>query len=182
MLRVAPQMKRLPRFKVEPAVGPENICPMKAIVLRRGYALCALTILCTVAARCAPVQLVSVRDVSQMPPAGGSGDSWGSILSPDGRFVLFASTANNLVLTTNGHALPVSGAQRLNVFLRDRTNATTTLVSANVDGTGGGNGDSIPTSLSANGLYACFESSASDLVPGDTNGVTDTKSLALLSK
>src|SRR6267142_3608796 len=154
---------------------------MNARLLKRDCALGLLALWWTASAWCAPFQLVSQRGASPAP-AGGSGDSWGSILSPDGRFVLFASTANNLVLTTNGHALPVSGAQRLNVFLRDRTNATTTLVSANVDGTGGGNGDSIPTSLSANGLYACFESSASDLVPGDTNGVTDTKSLALLSK
>jgi Tol biopolymer transport system component len=61
----------------------------------------------------------------------------------------------------------------LNVFLRDRTNHTTTLVSANLNGTGGGNGDSIPTGLSTNGLFACFESRASDLTVGDTNGVAD---------
>lgn len=125
-----------------------------------------------VSAWAAPFQLVSKRGASPAP-AGGSGDSWGAIISPDGRFLLFASTANNLVLTTNGTALPIPGAPRLNVFLRDRTNNTTTLVSANVAGTGGGNGDSIPTALSTNGQFACFESSASDLVPGDTNGVTD---------
>ena len=59
------------------------------------------------------------------------------------------------------------------MFLRDRTNGTTTLVSVNLTGTGGGNGDSLPAALSANGRYACFESSASDLVPGDTNNATD---------
>jgi hypothetical protein len=126
----------------------------------------------TASAWCAPFQLVSKRGAGPAP-AGGSGDSGSAIISPDGRFVLFASTANNLVLTTNGTALPIPGAPRLNVFLRDRTNNTTTLVSANFAGSGGGNGDSIPTALSTNGQFACFESSASDLVPGDTNGVTD---------
>src|SRR5437867_4054623 len=120
-----------------------------------------------------PFQLVSVRDPSQGPPAGGSGDSWGPILSSDGRFVLFSSTANNLVTTSNGNALQVLVAPHLNVFLRDRAAGTTTLVSANLAGTGGGNGDSIPTGISTNGQYACFESTAGDLVPSDTNGVTD---------
>jgi TolB protein len=62
---------------------------------------------------------------------------------------------------------------RMNVFLRDRTNGTTTLVSLNVAGNGGGNDDSFPIELSTNGQYALFESSASDVAPGDTNGVTD---------
>jgi len=121
----------------------------------------------------APLQLVSVRDPSQPPPAGGSGDSWGPILSPNARFVLFSSIANNLVTASNGNGLPVLIAPHLNVFMRDRTAGTTTLVSANLAGTGGGNGDSIPTGISTHGRYACFESSASDLVPSDTNGVTD---------
>src|SRR2546423_1895569 len=87
----------------------------------------------TAAAWCAPFQLVSQRGAVPAP-AGGSGDSWGAIISSDGRFVLFASTANNLVSTTNGRVLPIAGTPRLNVFLRDRTNNTTTLVSANLAG------------------------------------------------
>src|SRR3989442_5842419 len=130
-------------------------------------------LLCTGSMSAAPLQLVSVRDPSQPPPAGGNGDSWGPVLSPNGRFVLFSSTANNLVINSNGNAFPVLVAPHLNVFLRDRTARTTTLVSVNLNGTGGGNGDSIPTGISTHGRYACFESSASDLTPGDTNGVTD---------
>jgi len=144
---------------------------MKARLLKGYCALFLLALCWTTSVWSSPLQLVSKR-VGEAP-AGGSGDSWGAIISPDGRFVLFASTANNLVLTTNGAALPISGAPRLNVFLRDRTNNTTTLVSANLAGTGGGNGDSIPTALSTNGQVACFESSASDLVSNDTNGVAD---------
>ena len=63
--------------------------------------LCALLV-CTCAVSAAPLQLVSVRDPSQPPPVGGNGDSWGPILSPNGRFVLFSSTANNLVINSNG--------------------------------------------------------------------------------
>jgi Tol biopolymer transport system component len=120
-----------------------------------------------------PLQLVSVLDPSQGPPTGGSGDSWTPIISPDGRYVLFASTANNFVMVTNDTPIPARFPAPLNVFLRDRTNGTTTLVSVNLSGTAGGNGDSLPMGLSTNGQYAVFESGASDLVVGDTNNATD---------
>src|SRR3954454_1122984 len=119
------------------------------------------------------LQLVSAIDASQTPPAGGSGDSWAPVISADGRYVLFGSTANNLVLRTNGSPIPALVLPRLNVFLRDRTNGTTTLVSVNSSGLGGGNGDSVPADITADGRYALFESSAGDLVQGDTNGVAD---------
>ena len=119
------------------------------------------------------LQLASVPDPAQRPPASGNGDSWASVISPDGRYVLFASTANNLVLASNGLPLPVLSPPRVNVFLRDRTNQTTTLVSVNLASTGGGNGDSFPAGLSTNGQYALFESGASDLVTGDTNSAPD---------
>ena len=99
-----------------------------------------------------PLQLVSALDPAQAPPAGRGGDSGMSIISPDGRYVLFASMANNLVLTSNANPIPARFPPRFNVFLRDRTNATTTLVSINLSGTAGGNGDSMPSALSTNGL------------------------------
>jgi Tol biopolymer transport system component len=94
-------------------------------------------------------------------------------MSPDARFVLFASTANNLVKLNPTNALPTSLQPRANVFLRNRSNGITALVSINLSNSGGGNGDSFPTGISPDGRFALFESSASDLVPGDTNGVTD---------
>ena len=115
-------------------------------------------------------QLVTVQGTSFAPQAGGDGDSGLSIISRDGRYVLFASTANNLTLTNNNNSvLP----RRFNVFLRDRLASTTTLVSVNMAGNGGGNGDSFPTGISTNGQFALFESSASDLVAGDTNNASD---------
>jgi Tol biopolymer transport system component len=119
------------------------------------------------------LQLVSLPDPLQGAPAGGSGDSLSPLLSPDGRYVLFASTADNLLLLSNSTVMPSRFPTVLNVFLRDRTNGTTSLLSINSSGAAGGNGDSLPLDLSTNGQYALFESSASDLVPGDTNNATD---------
>jgi len=115
-------------------------------------------------------QLVSVSGSALIPKLGGDGDSGLAIISPDGRYVLFASTANNLVPTNNNNfALPC----RFNVYLRDRQTQAIKLVSVNQAGTGGGNGDSFPTGLSTNGQFALFESSASDLVANDTNNAAD---------
>ena len=75
------------------------------------------------------LDLISTVDSEQGPTAGGGGDSWGPVISADGRYVLFASTANNLTLTTNNTAIPGSIPAMLNVFLRDRTSKTTRLVS-----------------------------------------------------
>jgi hypothetical protein len=125
---------------------------------------------------CLPVaanlQLASVLGSSIDPPAGADGDSGLPIVSADGRYVLFASTADNLVLPGNSGSIPYLNLHSLNVFLRDRTNGTTTLVSVNLAGTGG-NGDSLPCGISTNGQYVLFESSAGDLVPGDTNNASD---------
>ncbi|HWI59310.1 MAG TPA: hypothetical protein VNZ22_18930, partial [Bacillota bacterium] len=118
-------------------------------------------------------QLISTVDPAQGSPTGGSGDSWTPIISRDGRYVLFTSTANNLLLATNNQPIPAPFPPALNVYLRDRTNGTTSLVSVNLSGVAGGNGDSFPIDISTNGRYALFESSASDLVAKDTNNVSD---------
>ena len=111
-------------------------------------------------------QLLSARAPSVARSASGNGNSVISWLSPDGRFVVFSSAASDLVPGDNGQL-------RLDVFLRDRLNNVTVLVSANLNGTGGGNGNSMFGSASTNGQYVVFQSDASDLVPGDMNGVSD---------
>ena len=137
-------------------------------------ALFILAIFClTVPAMATPVQLVTTVDPVVGPPVSGGGNSMQPIITPDGRYVLFASTANNLAVTSSNTPFPAQGSPKMNVYLRDRTNGTTTLVSINLAGNGGGNGDSLPIELSTNGQYALFESSASDLVLGDTNNATD---------
>ncbi len=121
----------------------------------------------------APLQLVSTTDPHYVFPAGGNVDSGAPVLTADGRYVLFTSAANDLLLTGSPSPLRALFPTRLNVFLRDRANGTTTLVSINRSGTGGGNGDSIGCEISNNGRYALFESTASDLVAGDTNNASD---------
>lgn len=86
-------------------------------------------------------------------------------ISDDGRFVAFASQADGLV--------PEELSASDNVFLRDRLLRTTTLVSRASDGTPG-NRLSINVEISRDGRYVMFASDATNLVPGDTNGVTDT--------
>ncbi len=135
--------------------------------------LLILTIYSGFRASANPLQLISLRDSSLAPAQGGNGDSGPGIISPDGRYVLFSSAANNLTLTINSNPIPVLIPACINVYLRDRTNGTTTLVSVNLTGTGGGNGDSFATGISSNGQYALFESSTTDLMTGDTNNATD---------
>jgi Tol biopolymer transport system component len=114
----------------------------------------------------APVQLLSSRDPAVPLPGGGNGNSVAPAMTPDGRFVLFASSANNLVPGGNSQFA-------LNLFLRDRASKATVLVSANINGTGGGNSSSMYGQVSTNGRYVVFQSDASNLLPGDTNNVTD---------
>lgn len=143
------------------------------LVPRKHAGLLLVVVLLIFNAGAAPLRLVSVPDPTQHPPPGGGGDSIAPIMTPDGRFVLFASTANNLVLSAATNPVPGLPTARLNVFLRDRSNGQTTLVSVNGAGTGGGDADSFPTGISTDGRYALFESSASNLVANDTNGVAD---------
>jgi Tol biopolymer transport system component len=85
--------------------------------------------------------------------------------SSDGRFVAFRSEASNLVPEgdTNGIA---------DIFVRDRQNGTTERVNV---ATGGAqaNAENGDPSISADGRFVAFQSDASNLVAGDTNGVTD---------
>ncbi len=119
-----------------------------------------------VSSRADSFQLLSARNQVVSQPAGGDGGSVSPILTPDGRFVLFTSSANDLVPGGNSYF-------SLNLYLRDRASNTTALVSANYNGTGGGNGSSFNGMVSTNGRWVVFQSDASDLASGDTNGTTD---------
>jgi Tol biopolymer transport system component len=94
----------------------------------------------------------------------GSGASQSPALSSDGRFVAFSSEASNLSAgDTNGAT---------DVFLHDRASGATSRVS--VDNAGSeGNGDSLRPAVSGDGSVLAFESSATNLVAGDTNRFTD---------
>ena len=85
-------------------------------------------------------------------------------MSDDGRFVAFASAANNLV------AGDANGSR--DVFVHDRQTGATTLASVPLAG-GFGNSDSFSPTISADGRFVAFLSTASNLVPGDANGRID---------
>jgi Tol biopolymer transport system component len=85
-------------------------------------------------------------------------------ISPDGRYVVFASGANNLA--------PGDTNDWFDVFVHDRQGSTTERVSIGASGTQGNN-ESYACSISADGRYVAFDSVATNLVPGDTNGRKD---------
>ena len=96
--------------------------------------------------------------------AQGNGDSLISNMSNDGRYVVFSSAASNLVAgDSNGQA---------DAFLHDRTTAQTTRVSVSTGGAQG-NGASDTPSVSSDGRYVAFGSTATTLAPGDSNGKSD---------
>jgi cysteine-rich repeat protein len=94
----------------------------------------------------------------------GNGSTYAGGISADGRFVSFESDATNLVAgDTNGVR---------DIFVHDRATGLTTRVSVSSAGVAG-NGYSVHSSVSADGRFVAFSSTASNLVPDDTNGETD---------
>lgn len=106
------------------------------------------------------VQRVSLSSTGQQ----GNGDSSSPALSADGRYVAFASAASNLVSGDTNSAT--------DIFVHDRATGQTSRVSIS-SGSQQGNGSSIEPALSADGEVVAFSSSASNLVPGDTNNNSD---------
>jgi Tol biopolymer transport system component len=94
----------------------------------------------------------------------GNKDSNNPSISADGRYVAFQSDADNLVTgDTNWSS---------DVFVHDRT--TGQITRASVDSAGvEGNAPSEYPSISSDGSYVAFATSASNLVPDDTNGRWD---------
>lgn len=89
--------------------------------------------------------------------------SFAEAMSPDGRYVVFTSAASNLVTgDTNGV---------VDVFIRDMQAGRTQRVSVS-SAEQQANADSInfASAVSPDGRYVAFSSTASNLVPGDTNG------------
>ncbi len=85
-------------------------------------------------------------------------------LSSDGRLAAFASSADNLV------ARDTNGAE--DVFVRDRATGVTSRVSVS-SLEAQGNGVATSPTISADGRFVAFVSSASNLVVGDTNRADD---------
>ncbi len=97
----------------------------------------------------------------------GNDDSAYPSISATGRFVVFKSEATNLVPTdANGFE---------DLFVHDRATGTTRLVTVRSNGVqaNASTGYINPGAISADGRFITFDSQASNLVKGDSNGVGD---------
>jgi Tol biopolymer transport system component len=107
-------------------------------------------------------RLSGVTELASVNSAGAQANNTSELatISADGRFVAFASYADNLVL---GH--PFTGMR--DIYLHDRTASTTILVS---QGPGGAlaNSSSYESALSGDGRLVAFRSQADNLVPNGT--------------
>ena len=102
----------------------------------------------------------------------GHGFSFYPAISADGGHVAFHSLAADLVASDANAAG--------DVFVRDRIAATTVIASLADDGAQG-NGTAFACAISAHGRHVAFDSVATNLVAGDTNGVDDLFVRDLLS-
>ncbi len=95
----------------------------------------------------------------------GNGAASYAAISSDGRYVAFNSCADNLVSgDTNNEC---------DVFVRDRQSGTTQRIMMGYDGTEANGSASDLLSISADGRFVTFVSSATNLVPGDNNAADD---------
>lgn len=87
-----------------------------------------------------------------------------SVIAPDGNSIIYRYDAPDLV--------PDDTNFRQDIFMYDRRTDEVTRISINSQGEEA-NGDSVHHGLSFDGRYIAFSSEASNLVPNDTNGVSD---------
>lgn len=120
-----------------------------------------------------PLDAVFVRDLRtgavsrvDVSTTGTTPDSISGValISGDGRHVVFQSSGSGLD--------PRDTNTEPDVFLRNLDTGVTELVSVTPAGVSG-NGASLGFAVSADGRFVAFGSYASDLTPGDTNGVPD---------
>ncbi|WP_172384181.1 PD40 domain-containing protein [Streptomyces sp. MNP-20] len=127
-------------------------------------ALCAMAVL-SPGASAAPAAAPHTERLSVGPTgAQGNAASSGPAISADGRYVAFVSASRNLVAhDTNGTP---------DAFVRDLRTGTTERVSVRSDGKAS-HGVVREVSLSPDGRYVVFTSTADDLVRGDPNDLDD---------
>jgi Tol biopolymer transport system component len=115
-------------------------------------------------------RLLGTTEQVSVSTAGGQSDQgvWVAAISADGRYVAFASESTNLVSND-------ANGRKYDVFVRDRAARVTQLVSLGTGGVAGdeGSGMRSVSAVSADGRFVAFESVATNLVAGDTNGMGD---------
>ncbi len=96
--------------------------------------------------------------------AQADNDSFDLDISADGRYITFQSRADNLVENQSPNN---------DIFLHDRQTEKTTQVLPATKKRGTSYGENREPAISADGRYVIFQSSADNLVPGDTNNALD---------
>ncbi|HEX7181237.1 MAG TPA: hypothetical protein VF756_05300 [Thermoanaerobaculia bacterium] len=120
---------------------------------------------------------VLVSRASGSTTTTGNGTSKEPRISTDGRYVVFRSTATNLVAGQTD----ANGGD--DVFLFDRDTGTLTLVShAQGSAVTAGNGTSQNPRISADGNYAAFTSAATNLVFGQTDPIASSSDVFLYQR
>jgi Tol biopolymer transport system component len=110
-------------------------------------------------------QTGETKRLSAGPSGQGNRDSTDPSISANGQFVVFESTASNLVGNDTN--------RRMDVFIRSLVNGKISRVSIQSDGGQARRGNSGNPSVSGDGRYVAFDSFAPNLVPGDTNRSPD---------
>jgi hypothetical protein len=107
-------------------------------------------------------QMISVRDTGITPQSGNGINSMSqAAMTPDGRWLVFASRSSDLVMND------FNASQ--DVFVTDLQTGSNVLVSVGLDGNSAQGDDSGNPIISANGRYVLFGSLATNLVTGITN-------------
>jgi Tol biopolymer transport system component len=111
----------------------------------------------------------TTRTTSRVSVASGGAEHAGGLtyhptISSDGRVIAFASSASDLISGDTN--------TRFDIFVHDLMTGTTDRASEAADGTESNDHSNYPA-VSASGRFLIFQSTASNLVPGDTNGRRD---------
>ncbi|MBX0331483.1 hypothetical protein K2Z83_27910, partial [Oscillochloris sp. ZM17-4] len=116
--------------------------------------------------------LISIAADGTLPTGHSAtySSAWGSgspRISADGNYVVFSTNMKLVLKDTNGLT---------DVYIYDRANRQHILASPAVNGDAAGieaYGSDVRAAISADGMYVVYESTSSQLVPGDTNGKID---------
>lgn len=115
---------------------------------------------CLCLATAAPAQAGNVRVSLADNGAQPNGFSGLQAVSGDGRFVVFASNATNLI---------PGGSSGTQLFVRDLALGTTEIVSVSSAGAISNSSENGSAAISADGRFVAFQTTAANLVPQDTS-------------
>lgn len=103
----------------------------------------------------------------------GNGESFHPTISRSGRYVAFASCADNLIAGDSTGAMGLDCETPVDIFRRDRTTKTTTRIDLTTGGLAPTTGTNDLPVLSGAGTWITFVSTATDLTNTDTNNQAD---------